>query len=305
MEICKACGFCSGYCAVFPAIAMRRAFSNADVAYIANLCHDCRGCLDACQYAPPHEFAVNLPQRFSAVRRETYEAYAVPRQGQYLVAHNLSVIPLAFVAAVTLAVMLPWNLVVALAGVLFVLSIASATVSARRFWNDIAKVAPAATMVRALWRATGDVVTLRNLSGVRKYFHYAVLGGFLLACASTIAVRFSASVSLATWLGVVGGSGMTIGGAGLLLAKAFSDARPRAQHLLGFEYAFVLLVVLVAGSGLALHAFLASPVLRYLLPIHLGIVLTVFFVWPYSKFVHGIYRGLALLRSAMEEKPAA
>ena len=28
---------------------------------LANLCHNCGACLHACQYAPPHEFAVNVP----------------------------------------------------------------------------------------------------------------------------------------------------------------------------------------------------------------------------------------------------
>jgi citrate/tricarballylate utilization protein len=32
------------------------------VHYLANLCHNCGACLHACQYAPPHEFAVNVPR---------------------------------------------------------------------------------------------------------------------------------------------------------------------------------------------------------------------------------------------------
>ena len=54
-------------------------FSDADLEYLANLCHDCRGCYYACQYAPPHEFGVNLPQTFAQIRAETYEDYAWPR----------------------------------------------------------------------------------------------------------------------------------------------------------------------------------------------------------------------------------
>jgi len=79
LEVCNACRYCEGYCAVFPAVERRRSFTEADVHYLANLCHDCRPCYYACMYAPPHEFAVNIPQVFSEVRRRTYDRYAVPR----------------------------------------------------------------------------------------------------------------------------------------------------------------------------------------------------------------------------------
>jgi nitrate reductase gamma subunit len=83
MTICNACRYCEGYCAVFPAIELRRTFSDQDLKYLANLCHNCRDCYYACQYAPPHEFALNVPKsldgggqgcnypddRFSMIRR--------------------------------------------------------------------------------------------------------------------------------------------------------------------------------------------------------------------------------------------
>jgi citrate/tricarballylate utilization protein len=79
LEICNACRYCEGYCAVFPALERRTEFSQGDVIYLSNLCHDCRACYYACPYAPPHEFAVNLPQVLSTIRAETYEHYAAPR----------------------------------------------------------------------------------------------------------------------------------------------------------------------------------------------------------------------------------
>ncbi len=33
-----------------------------------------------------------------------------------------------------------------------------------------------------------------------------------------------------------------------------------------------------------------------LLVVHLGVVLALFLTLPYGKFVHGLYRGMALLR---------
>ena len=68
MEICNACRYCEGFCAVFPAMELRREFSAGDLSYLANLCHNCRGCYYACQYAPPHEWGINVPRSFAQVR---------------------------------------------------------------------------------------------------------------------------------------------------------------------------------------------------------------------------------------------
>src|SRR5437773_9656422 len=79
LDVCNACRYCEGYCAVFPALEKRRNFSPGDVVYLANLCHDCRACFYACMYAPPHEFGVNIPQALAEVREQTYDQYALPR----------------------------------------------------------------------------------------------------------------------------------------------------------------------------------------------------------------------------------
>jgi citrate/tricarballylate utilization protein len=79
LEVCNACRYCEGYCAVFPALERRRGFTPGDVVYLANLCHDCRACFYACMYAPPHEFGVNIPKALAAVRERTYAEYALPR----------------------------------------------------------------------------------------------------------------------------------------------------------------------------------------------------------------------------------
>ena len=62
LQICNACRYCEGFCAVFPAMTRRLEFAKADIHYLANLCHNCGACLHACQYAPPHEFAVSVPR---------------------------------------------------------------------------------------------------------------------------------------------------------------------------------------------------------------------------------------------------
>ena len=78
MTVCNACRYCEGFCAVFPAMELRRMFTVGDMKYLANLCHNCRGCYYACQYAPPHEFDLNIPKTFAELRLELYREYAWP-----------------------------------------------------------------------------------------------------------------------------------------------------------------------------------------------------------------------------------
>src|SRR5207342_2072395 len=73
-----ACRYCEQYCPVFPAMERRLTFATADLAYLANLCHNCGECLYACQYAPPHEFNIDVPRTLSKVRVESYESCAWP-----------------------------------------------------------------------------------------------------------------------------------------------------------------------------------------------------------------------------------
>ena len=62
------------------------------------------------------------------------------------------------------------------------------------------------------------------------------------------------------------------------------------------------LLFLIASSGLLLLALRHTGVMGSLLVIHIGLVIAFFLVMPYSKMVHGMYRGLALLRNAMEKR---
>jgi citrate/tricarballylate utilization protein len=78
MAICNACRYCEQYCPTFQAMEERLTFAQADLNYLANLCHGCGECLYACQYAPPHEFAINVPHLFAELRVRSYEQYAWP-----------------------------------------------------------------------------------------------------------------------------------------------------------------------------------------------------------------------------------
>ena len=66
----------------------RVAFADGDLNYLANLCHGCGACYFDCQFAPPHEFNVNVPKIFAQVRSDSYHAYAWPRACSRLFVHN-------------------------------------------------------------------------------------------------------------------------------------------------------------------------------------------------------------------------
>src|SRR5690349_21123762 len=158
LTICNACRYCEGYCAVFPALERRLAFTEQDVHYLANLCHNCGACLYACQYAPPHEFDLNFPRVLAQVRKQTYRAYAWPRLLGAAFERNGVAVALAtlagFVALLALIAgrvggalltahpdaqgafyaLLPHGDMVALFGVVFALAVLVLIVSFVRFW---------------------------------------------------------------------------------------------------------------------------------------------------------------------------
>jgi citrate/tricarballylate utilization protein len=110
MTICNACRYCEGYCAVFPAMEQRRTFTKADLTYLANLCFDCRDCYYACQYAPPHEFGVNIPKLMSELRAETYQEFTWPAVFSALFKRNaLAVGTITAASIVIIFALVLWN----------------------------------------------------------------------------------------------------------------------------------------------------------------------------------------------------
>ena len=222
MQICNACRYCEGYCAVFPAMTRRLEFGKADINYLANLCHNCGDCLHACQYAPPHEFAVNVPHAMAKVRVQTYAEYAWPPALGGLYKRNGLTMALALAGGLALflllAIMLkgtlwqalppggfyqvfPHNLMVAMFSPIFLFALLALALGVRRFWNDVSpgdrvKDAPGA----AVAEAAQDALRLKYLDGGhglgcneaddaftlwRRRFHHFTFYGFLLCFAAT------------------------------------------------------------------------------------------------------------------------
>ncbi len=105
-------------------------------------------------------------------------------------------------------------------------------------------------------------------------------------------------VSLPKLFGLPGGVLLCAGTAGLAWLKTRADPELGSPRTWGGEMAFVLLLFTVSATGLALYAATGSSAVEWLLPIHLGMVLTFFLLTPYSKMVHGFYRLAALIKDA-------
>ncbi len=106
LDICNACRYCEGLCPVFPEMTNYRNFAKKDIFYLANLCHNCKGCYHGCQYAKPHEFKINVPQIFSLLRKDTFVKYTFPTKMGSLFFNNGTIISYLLVVVITLTFIL-------------------------------------------------------------------------------------------------------------------------------------------------------------------------------------------------------
>lgn len=227
LTVCNACRYCEGYCAVFPAMELRRTFDEKDIVHLANLCFDCRACYNACPYTPPHDYAINIPQVMAEVRVQTYREYSAPNVLARLFGGNTKLVALT----VALCVLLVFGSVLVLQGgeVLFgepaaenafyrvvpytAMMLPAMILSgfwflvlgygAVRFWRATGR-AGSLTDGASFWRATKDAFGLEYLKGggdgcdyptarksrSRAIMHHLVVWGVLLAFVSTSLAAF-------------------------------------------------------------------------------------------------------------------
>jgi len=223
LTICNACRYCEGYCAVWPAMELRRVFTKEDILYFSNLCFDCRACYYACQFAPPHPYGVNIPKIFAEIRTDTYQDYAWPRLFGGMVKNNVKAVTLITLISVVVVLALTWlasgpatlfgvhigegafyqvvpemAMVVPAALIcLFALGVFGA--GAVRFWRDTRGSPSDMVNAAAFWRAIRDAFGLRYLRGdgsgcnypseqfshQRWVFHQLTFYGFMLDLAAT------------------------------------------------------------------------------------------------------------------------
>lgn len=224
MRLCNACRYCEGFCAVFPAMERRLAFAEQDLNYLANLCHDCGECYTSCQYAPPHEFALNLPRTLAEIRVETYQKYAWPgflaglfRRGGVAVSLCAVASPLLFIILMLLSTepsvlfaphtvaegsfyrVMSHNVMSLSFGAVGLYVLIALMMGFVGFWRETGERWSAFLSPRALGQAVWDTLRLRYLDGggegcaypeevpshARRRFHHLTFYGFLLCFAAT------------------------------------------------------------------------------------------------------------------------
>src|SRR5580698_3897640 len=316
MRICNSCRYCEGYCAVFPAMEKRQSFPAGDLNYLANLCHNCGKCYDACQYAPPHEFAVNVPQLLAEIRARSYRQYAWP--GAFA---NQTVVCLVIAACVILSIhsVLSHGVLVRLFGGVSIFVLLAFAVGFARFWRDSGERLADFFTPAALAKALRDVLTLHYLDGggagcsqSRPRFHHFTFYGFGLCFASTVTAAFYhyalgwkapyGYFSVPVVLGSLGGIALVADTLGLLWLKRTSNPQTQAGTQTGMDVAFLALLFLSGASGLLLLVLRQTAAMGTMLAAHLGIVLALFLTLPYGRFVHAIYRSAALVKYALESR---
>lgn len=337
IEICNACRYCEGYCAVFPAITRQRSFADGDITQLANLCHNCRGCYYACQYTAPHEFDLNLPQILANVSQESWQRFAWP--SAFAGAFQRSGLAIAGALVICLAVFfgiiatselgngngfysyLTHAAMVAIFAPAFMFPFVAIGVGLRRYWHE---TGGQRVTLAHLGSAIAAAATARNLGGgqgqgcnfeqgdrystARQRAHQATMYGFLLCFASTATgtiVHYGFGIeapyplaSLPKLFGISGGLLLVAGTLWMASLKAKADPRLGASAMKGGEMAFILLLGLTGLTGLILYAASGSLLVGPLLALHLSTVLAFFLTTPYSKMAHGFYRLAALTREA-------
>ena len=222
LHICNGCRYCEGFCAVFPAMTRRLEFGKADIHYLANLCHNCGACLHACQYAPPHEFAINVPKSMATVRGQTYADYAWPKALGGLYKRNGLTVSMALAVSLSLFLMLaiesngslwsgpvqngfyaifPHNLMVSMFAPIFLWAVLALTLGVIKFWREVTPATSGAPLSSpAAAEAAHDALRLKYLGGghgegcnneddaftlARKRAHHLTFYGFMLCFAAT------------------------------------------------------------------------------------------------------------------------
>jgi len=220
---------------------------------------------------------------------------------------------------------MPHNAMVAVFGAVSLYAVLAFALSLRSFWRDTNAGGPRVG-VAAFGRAVADTIHLTYLHGggggctseskapspARRMYHHFTFYGFLLCFASTsVATIYHyafgwrapyALMSMPVVLGILGGIGLLIGPAGLfMLARKRDPILADTAHR-DMNTAFIAMLFLTSLTGFALMLFRDTAAMGILLAIHLGVVLGLFLSLPYGKFVHGLYRFLALVKYAAERR---
>jgi citrate/tricarballylate utilization protein len=213
-----------------------------------------------------------------------------------------------------------------------VFSLAVMGVAARRYWREVGGT-PGRFTARAVLKSAWYAATLRYLRGggqecsypeddvpspARRYLHSFVAYGFGLCVVSTAAAAILQDllgeqppypfISVPVIAGTLGGIGLIVGCAALLVLKSRASTVTGAARMTVKDYGLLVALLFLALSGIAVLLTRDTAAYGIVLLVHLAAVAEAFAMAPYSKFVHIVFRGCALIRDNLERdaaRPAA
>lgn len=205
-----------------------------------------------------------------------------------------------------------------------VLGLAALVASAYAFASDAEGGAGRLLHPAAHARAVSDALRLTNLRGggggcpypedttssFRRRAHHLVFYGFLAMFASTVSAAFEQDIlgskppypllSVPVALGTLGGISALCGCLAFLIVGLRQRDRRKSAQSARLDRAFTALLSAATLTGLLTLATRTTPLMGVMLLLHLGTLGALFVVLPYSKFVHWVYRYLALVRAHVE-----
>jgi citrate/tricarballylate utilization protein len=232
--------------------------------------------------------------------------------------------PGAFYEAVPYAAMVAGGLI------LFFYGIAVWMRGGASFWRETRSALNERGSWKALAAAVGAVLGLRYLKGggpgcfypderpssVRRVYHSLTFWGLASDFVSTtLAFVYQdffhllppySLTSAPVIFGGIGGAALIVGTGGLIWFKWRSDREPALAAAGGMDYVFLATLGLTALTGMLTLFLRATAAMGGILVLHLACIAALFISAPYGKFVHAVYRTLAVIRYEVEQsKPHA
>jgi citrate/tricarballylate utilization protein len=196
--------------------------------------------------------------------------------------------------------------------------------AAGRYWHDTHGPLRDLAHPAALARALAYAARLRYLHGggqecsypqdvpspIRRRLHAATFYGFAACFAATVSAAVMQDflglpppyplVSAPVILGTGGGIAMVAGCAGLIVLKRRSDPAAAAPDSATADYGLLVALAALASTGLLTLLLRATSAFGLVLVIHLTTIAVCIGIAPYTKFVHFMYRFLAIVHDNLE-----
>lgn len=219
----------------------------------------------------------------------------------------------------------PYPAMVSGALILFFYGIAVWLRGGARFWSETRSAQNEKGNLTTLLTALGAALGLRYLKGggpgcfypdersssVRRVYHALTFWGFASDFVSTTLAFVYQDIfhilppysltSAPVIFGSVGGVALIIGTGGLIYFKLRSDREPAAPAASGMDYVFLVTLGLTALTGMLTLILRGTAAMGSILVLHLACIAALFISAPYGKFVHAVYRTLALIRYETEQ----